>query len=114
MADPADQLAIVRALKEQTRTLQKENESLKGGSGDGTSGGMDGRLGKLEAQMEHVQADLGKLAGVPADLAALKVQVEHLPTKDYLSEQLDKHLTKTGVIVAIIATIFGVVFKLIG
>ena len=96
------------------RTPAEEAASLKDGDGGGTSGGMEARLAKLEAQMEHVQADLAKLAGLPVDLAGLKVQVDNLPTKDYLKEQLESHLRKTGILFAIVGAIFGVAFKLIG
>ena len=87
---------------------------LYGGGGGGTFGGMEARLAKLEAQMEHVQSDLTKLGSLPADVAGMKSNLANLPTKDYLGEKLDRHLRNTGIIFAIIATIFGTVFKLMG
>lgn len=105
-----DQLALVRVLKAQNRALEQENQSLKGGGGGGTSGGMDGRLGKLEAQMEHVQSDLAKLAGVPVDIATIKSE---MVTKEYLAGKFDGQLAKIGILVTIIATIFGAVIHLV-
>lgn len=57
---------------------------LRGGDGGGTYDGMEPRVAKLEAHMEHVRADLAKLANVPADLAELKAKVAELPTKDWI------------------------------
>lgn len=92
----------------------KRSAPLKGGGGGGTSGGMEARLAKLEAHVEHIQADLVKLAALPVDLATLKVQVENLPTKKDLDDKLETHLRKVGIVVAIISAIFGIFFKVIG
>lgn len=55
----------------------------------GNSGGMEPRVAKLEAQMESVQAELSKLASVPADVAVIKERLSHLPTKAEMSSALD-------------------------
>lgn len=75
---------------------------LRGGDG----GGMESRVAVLEAHMEHVRSDLAKLSGVPADLAALKEKVEHLPTKDDLHKLSGSFTAKlVGLLVAIAALI---------
>jgi hypothetical protein len=51
--------------------------------------------------MQHVQADLGKLASVPADVAAMKAE---MVTKDYLNNAFDKHLKWTLGIVGLMIT----------
>jgi hypothetical protein len=66
------------------RSAEPETPPLKGGSGDGTSGGMEARIAKLEAQMEGVRADLNKLSGVPVDLARVDERVKHLPGKGFV------------------------------
>lgn len=67
---------------------------LKRPGGGDTFDGMEARVAKLEAHMEHVRADLEKLRDVPANLADLKATVANLPTKDWVSERLDKQLTR--------------------
>lgn len=54
---------------------------LNAGGGDGTSNGMEARVAKLEAHVEHIRSDLAKLAPVPAELAAVRERLNHLPTK---------------------------------
>ena len=108
MNEPSDQLALVRTLREQAHALQRENEALKGGGGGGTSDGVEARLGKLEAHMEHVQADLAKLASVPADVAGMKAE---MVTKDYLNAAFDKHLRWTLGIVALMLAVATFIVK---
>lgn len=63
---------------------QREQETLPLGGGGGTSDGMEPRIAKLEAHMEHVRAELGKLAPVPERLRAVEVRIDHLPTKGFI------------------------------
>lgn len=51
---------------------------LNDGGGGGTSDGMEGRVAKLEAHMEHLQADV---AEVKADLKSVLSTLTQLPTK---------------------------------
>lgn len=53
-------------------------------SGRGNGDDMEPRIAKLEAHMEHVRAELAKLATVPVDIATLKTKVEHLPGKGFV------------------------------
>src|SRR4051794_4000330 len=88
------------------RSPADADAALKSDGGGGTSGGgMEARLAKLEAQMEHVQADLTKLGPVPADVSALRVTVDNLPTKDYVSDAFKTHLHYTLGIVGAMITI---------
>ncbi len=57
---------------------------LPPGDGHGNGGAMEPRIAKLEAHMEHVRAELAKLAAVPVDIATLKTKVEHLPGKGFV------------------------------
>ncbi|WP_313534354.1 hypothetical protein [Sphingomonas sp.] len=57
---------------------------LNRGGGGGTFDPMEPRVAKLEAHMENVRAELGKLSTVPADLATLKERVAHLPSKGFI------------------------------
>lgn len=78
----------LRFLSERVRKLTDEISHLRSGGGGGTSGGMDGltpRVARLEAHMERVRDDLGKLSSVPADLARLTERVAHLPSKGYIA-----------------------------
>lgn len=57
---------------------------MKGGGGGGTSDDMEPRIAKLEAQMESVRTELGRLAPVPVDVATIKENLRHLPTKGFV------------------------------
>lgn len=80
---PVNETVIDSVHRFEQRHRQFE-DSLKSGGGDGTYDGMEPRVAKLEAHMEHVRADLAKLASVPADLAELKAKIAELPTKDWI------------------------------
>ena len=98
-------------LQRLNRDQAKELQRLKSGDGGGTSGdGMEPRLAKLEAQMEHVQADLAKLANVPVNIAAIKGE---MVTKDYLNSAFDKHLRWTLGIVGLMIAIATVINALV-
>lgn len=100
----------LKLLQIQNMAQSEEIERLKNSSGGGTSGGgMEARLAKLEAQMEHVQSDLAKLASVPVDLAAVKAE---FVTKDFLTSAFDRHLKWTLGIVGIMLTIATLIIKL--
>lgn len=57
---------------------------LNDGPGRGTYDGMEARVAVLEAHVEHIRSDLGKLASVPKDLGVLTERVSHLPTKGFI------------------------------
>lgn len=65
---------------------------MKGGDGDGTSGGMEARVAKLEADMDHVKKGVDRLiAGtddikkslgdIKVTLAGIDERTKPLPTK---------------------------------
>lgn len=117
MNDAPHDLALVRTLKAQAAALEAENERLKGGGGDGTSGGMESRIATLEAHMEQVKESLAKLASVPEDLATLKERTSHLSTKAELhteiTTQLDRLGTRLQRQVVITGSIFTAILALI-
>lgn len=98
-------MSVVDRLQEtltELKRLRDEQRSgpdpLQGGGGSGTSGGMEARLAKLEAQMDAVKADLGKMASLPVDVARLDERVKHLPGKGFI-------VTATSTSVALIAAL---------
>jgi hypothetical protein len=101
---------IVEIRKGILEAVEDDQDSLNAGDGGGTSGGgMEARLAKLEAQMEHVQADLAKLASVPVDVAIIK---SDMVTKDYLNSAFEKHLRWTLGIVGLMLTVATAINKL--
>lgn len=52
---------------------------------DDRLGGLEGRVGKLESTLElrvaRLEADVGKLSGVPISLGRIETQLEHLAEK---------------------------------
>jgi len=81
-------------------SAESASGGLKGGSGDGTNGGMEARVAKLEAHMEHIREDVGRLKDVPVELAALKTKVDHLPTKGWMVTALCGALSVVAALVA--------------
>ena len=78
------------------RQLEQRTAGLNGGGGDGTSGDMEHRVTRLETHMESVRADLAKLTQMPADLAALKERVTHLPTRIEVKNDVDAAVDRAG------------------
>lgn len=88
MAD--DELGIVRRFKEENGRLMKENQALKSGGGDGTSGTMEARVSRLEQRADKLADDV---ANIRSDLATLTERVSHLPSKGYIDARLLAMLT---------------------
>lgn len=80
---------------------------LNSGGGGGNFDPMEPRVAKLEAHMENVRAELGKLSSVPADLATLKERVAHLPSKGFI---VGASLTSMTLLVTILGLLkaFGI------
>lgn len=118
MSSGEGDLALVRRLQEENARLSNENTTLKSGGGGGTSGGMEARIAKLEANMQHVQAELAKLATVPVDVASVKERLQHLPTHAEVRDTLDDGLEKLGTsvqrTVVITASVMTILLGIIG
>lgn len=88
------------------REAQRTDASLFGGGPGGTSGGMDARITKLEASVAHAERDIGELRSdmktVLMDIATLKENVRHLPTKPWMFTSLGTLLLAIGGLVALI------------
>ena len=82
--DSTGALEIFRNLLSQQQAGQPPLPPLPPESGRGNSDDMEPRIAKLEAHMEHVRAELAKLAAVPVDIATLKTKVDHLPGKGFV------------------------------
>lgn len=107
-----DKIAPIRPdLHEYVEALS--DRILKSDGGGGNSGDMEARVAKLEAHMEHVRAELAKLAPMPADLATVKERQQHLPTKDEVRATIDaatdrlatkvqRQVTITGAIITVV------------
>jgi hypothetical protein len=96
-----------------SRSVPAEPDTpLKGGEGGGTYDGMEARIAKLEAHMEHVQSDLAKLGGLPADIAGMKSDIGNLPTKDYLSQQFDVQFRWIIGVVTMVVAIVGLIVRM--
>lgn len=90
------------------------SDPLNNGGGGGKSPDMEARVAKLEALMEGVRADLGKLSDVPADLAGVKERLNHLPTKIEAKKDLDDAIDKLGARVQRMVTIAGALVGIVG
>jgi uncharacterized coiled-coil protein SlyX len=98
---------------------------LKGGGGDGTSGGMEERLARLEADMAHTRGDVSKLDSALVDvqktltavqidiskgvgeinrgIATLIERTKHFPTRWDVFLMLVAMLTAISVVAAFVA-----------
>lgn len=77
--------------------LNRVEQELKSGGGDGTFNGMEARVAKLEAHVEHISKSVDLLATVPTELAVIKAT---MATKGWLVTGL---LLSLGAIAALIA-----------
>lgn len=120
------------------RVQQDSDLPLFGGGGDGTSGGVEARVAKLEAQVEQLRVEVGRLASLPADMAGvksdlssvkvslgrfesvpsdiatLKERVANLPTKDELGNKLRAYMLTTTALVGAVVGVITLIAKLIG
>ncbi len=83
MPDRNDTIMLVtpanfRQFEERQRAVA---ERLKGGDGGGTSGGMEERVIRLEKNLDQLTKDVGDIR---VDVATLKENVRHLPTKPWM------------------------------
>lgn len=73
--------------------------------------GMEAKIATLAAHVEHIRTDVGRLADVPERLGRMEEKVEHLPSKDYLGDRLNKLLRNVGIMTAVIVGVAGLALK---
>lgn len=92
--------------RDRRRSVSEPELPLHGAGGGGTSGGMEARIAKLEASMDYVKAELGRLSGLPAESARTSERLNHLPTKADVKADIeaavDRASTRTQRMVAIV------------
>lgn len=83
MADP--DLRVLRMIEAERRTVEAaeraEQAALKSGGGGGTSDAMEERVSRLEKNFDQLAKDVGDIR---VDVATLKENVRHLPTKPWM------------------------------
>lgn len=72
---------------------------LPGGGGDGTSDDMQERVARLEKQIDQVGKDVGDMR---VDVATLKENVRHLPTKPWMFQAFAALLASISLLVTLI------------
>ena len=85
----ADIIAQLQAVGAGTVPPSPPVPPFHSGGGNGIPNDMEARVAKLEAHMEHVRSELGKLASLPADAATIKERLMHLPTKAEVKADID-------------------------
>lgn len=79
--------------------MQRNLDRLKADDGGGTSGGMEARLARLEKNVDVLAKDV---SDIRTDVATLKENLRHLPTKPWLFSTLAAMLTALAVLVGVI------------
>lgn len=69
---------------------------LNNGGEGGKSPNMEPRIAKLEASMDHVKAELAKLASVPIDVATIKERLNHIPTTSEMTAAIESAVDRIG------------------
>lgn len=99
MADVFDIMKFQKVSKRLGEMDDSNEHTLKGNGGGGTSGGMDDRIARLEKAVDGLQSHVTDLR---IDVATLKENVRHLPTKPWLFTTLAGMLTVLAAIVGLI------------
>lgn len=73
--------------------------TLPGAGGSGTSGGMEERVARLEKNVDQIAKDIGD---VRVDVATLKENVRHLPTKPWIFTALAGTLAALSVVMGML------------
>lgn len=80
--------------------------------------GLGGRIDTLAAAVSGIKDRVDDLAtrftNIPADIAGMKSEISNLPTKDWVTKQFDRQLTRFSGVVAIIGILIGAAFHFIG
>jgi hypothetical protein len=99
MTEDGPRLRLVdQSFKDLSQSLD-DNAALKGGDGDGTSGDMEARLTRLEKSFDTLTKDVSDMR---VDVATLKENVRHLPTKPWMFSTLVAMLAALSVIIGLI------------
>lgn len=75
------------------------DETLKGGGGGGTSDDMEARVARLEKNFDTLTKDVSDMR---VDVATLKENVRHLPTKPWMFSTLVAMLAALSVVIGLI------------
>ncbi|RXZ35468.1 hypothetical protein EO081_07575 [Sphingomonas desiccabilis] len=74
---------------------------------------MEPRIAKLEAQVAAIHSDLGRLTGVPVDLATVKERISHVPTRVEVKTDIEAAVDKAAARVQRTVAIVGGVVSLV-
>jgi hypothetical protein len=94
---------------------KEADATLKGGGGDGTSGGMEGRIARIESDMEHVKHGMAALElgsselrkGVTAIQVDVAKGVGEIRTVFSGLDERSKHFTTRWDVVVMLSVLFG-------
>ena len=81
MGDIVDIRNDIKELVRQREEQRSIGDRLKGSDGGGTSGDMQERVTRLEKNFDQLAKDVGDIR---VDVATLKENVRHLPTKPWM------------------------------
>lgn len=84
--------SLTEEQKERMRVQDVVQDILRNvhGGGNGGGSGLDARVARLEGRIDKIGDDLGT---VKVDIATIKENVRHLPTKDFIVTALTATLT---------------------
>ena len=57
---------------------------------------MEARIARLEAAMDFVKAELGKLSGLPVEVAKLSERMTHMPTRFEVRADIDSAVDRAA------------------
>lgn len=95
----------VGALLDQVSALERDVEPLQKGGGGGTSGGMEDRVARLEKSVEKIG---DQMVTIREDIATIKENVRHLPTKPWIFTTLAAMVT---VMITLMTFITGMLIR---
>ena len=94
-----ERLAKLLDAESSIRKLEAQVEQLRGGGPGGTSGGMEERLTRVEKNVDQLAKDV---TDIRVDIATIKENVRHLPTKPWLFTALAGVIAAIGAIVTMV------------
>lgn len=66
---------------------------------------MEAKLAALDVHMGYLRSGVEKLADIPERLGTLETKVEHLPSKDFISEKLNGLFVKLGIAATVVGAL---------